>query len=62
MKYEAVRDHVLGYTIPKGWKVLVWFRSVHDDPQTWPDPKKFDPSRWNVRPHYIYMYVLHKKE
>nr|ALR74629.1 gibberellin biosynthesis-related protein KAO1 [Salvia miltiorrhiza] len=36
-----------GYTIPKGWKVLVWFRGVHFDPETYPDPKKFDPSRWD---------------
>ncbi|KAG6393296.1 hypothetical protein SASPL_147533 [Salvia splendens] len=38
---------VCGYTIPKGWKVLVWFRSVHYDSETWPDPKKFNPSRWD---------------
>ncbi|XP_051144151.1 ent-kaurenoic acid oxidase 1-like [Andrographis paniculata] len=36
-----------GYTIPKGWKVLVWFRGVHFDPETYEDPKKFDPSRWD---------------
>ncbi|CAA7049544.1 unnamed protein product [Microthlaspi erraticum] len=35
-----------GYIIPKGWKVLTWFRDVHLDPETYPDPKKFDPSRW----------------
>ncbi|XP_075517544.1 ent-kaurenoic acid oxidase 2-like [Primulina tabacum] len=45
---EAVKDvHVCGYTIPKGWKVLVWFRSVHFDPETYAEPKKFDPSRWD---------------
>ncbi|KAK6119272.1 hypothetical protein DH2020_046985 [Rehmannia glutinosa] len=44
---EAKKDvNVCGYTIPKGWKVLVWFRNVHFDPETYPDPKKFDPSRW----------------
>lgn len=42
--------HVLysGYIIPKGWKVLTWFRDVHLDPEIYPDPKKFDPSRWEV--------------
>lgn len=37
-----------GYTIPKGWKVLVWFRSVHLDPEIYPNPLEFDPSRWDV--------------
>lgn len=37
-----------GYTIPKGWKVLVWFRSLHFDPETYPDPKEFNPCRWDV--------------
>ncbi|KAL1546559.1 Ent-kaurenoic acid oxidase 2 [Salvia divinorum] len=45
---EAKKDvRVCGYTIPKGWKVLVWFRGVHFDPETYPDPSKFDPSRWD---------------
>ncbi|KAL0284110.1 UNVERIFIED_CONTAM: Ent-kaurenoic acid oxidase 1 [Sesamum angustifolium] len=45
---EAKKDvRVYGYIVPKGWKVLVWFRSVHFDPETYPEPKKFDPSRWD---------------
>ncbi|XP_052192339.1 ent-kaurenoic acid oxidase 2-like [Diospyros lotus] len=45
---EAKKDvNLSGYTIPKGWKVLVWFRSVHFDPETYPDPKEFNPSRWD---------------
>ncbi|GFQ03123.1 ent-kaurenoic acid oxidase 1, partial [Phtheirospermum japonicum] len=39
--------NVCGYTIPKGSKVLVWFRNVHFNPKTYPDPMKFDPSRWD---------------
>lgn len=35
-----------GYLIPKGWKVQLWYRSVHMDPQVYPDPTKFDPLRW----------------
>ncbi|CAI9765106.1 unnamed protein product [Fraxinus pennsylvanica] len=46
---KAKKDvDICGYTIPQGWKVLIWFRSVHLDPQTYVDPKKFDPSRWDV--------------
>ncbi|KAL3537162.1 hypothetical protein ACH5RR_000528 [Cinchona calisaya] len=45
---EAKKDiNISGYTIPKGWKVLVWFRSVHLDPELYPEPKKFDPDRWD---------------
>ncbi|XP_047151617.1 beta-amyrin 11-oxidase-like [Vigna umbellata] len=35
-----------GFTIPKGWKVLVWNRGVHMDPETYNNPKEFNPSRW----------------
>ncbi|KAI4317497.1 hypothetical protein L6164_025361 [Bauhinia variegata] len=45
---EAKSDvNINGYTIPKGWKVLVWFRTVHLDPEIYPNPKEFNPSRWN---------------
>lgn len=45
---EAKKDlSINGYVIPKGWKVLVWFRSVHLDPEIYPDPYKFNPSRWD---------------
>ncbi|KNA09937.1 hypothetical protein SOVF_148920 [Spinacia oleracea] len=45
---EALSDVTInGYTIPKGWKVLVWFRTCHLDPENWPDPMKFNPSRWD---------------
>ncbi|KAF5446075.1 hypothetical protein F2P56_031734 [Juglans regia] len=45
---EAKMDvNIGGYTIPKGWKVLVWFRSVHLDPEIYVNPKEFNPSRWD---------------
>ncbi|KAI4327253.1 hypothetical protein L6164_019737 [Bauhinia variegata] len=44
---EAKVDvNINGYTIPKGWKVLVWNRGVHMDPENYPDPQEYDPSRW----------------
>lgn len=44
---QATKDvFVNGYLIPKGWKVQLWYRSVHMDPQVYPDPKSFNPSRW----------------
>jgi hypothetical protein len=46
-----------GYLIPKGWKVLVWNRGVHMDPENYSNPKDFDPSRWDVSSVYIYIYI-----
>ncbi|KAE8731947.1 Beta-amyrin 11-oxidase [Hibiscus syriacus] len=40
-----------GYLIPKGWKVLVWNRGVHMDPQVYSNPKEFLRTRWdNCKP------------
>ena len=36
------------YIIPKGWKVLAWFRSVHFDSEVYENPLEFNPGRWNV--------------
>ncbi|KDO44740.1 hypothetical protein CISIN_1g011210mg [Citrus sinensis] len=45
---EAEADvNIQGYFIPKGWKVLVYNRGVHYNPENYPDPKQFDPSRWD---------------
>ncbi|KAK7329622.1 hypothetical protein VNO77_23792 [Canavalia gladiata] len=45
---EAKSDvNINGYLIPKGWKVLTWFRSVHHDPEIYPNPKEFNPDRWD---------------
>ncbi|KAK1583120.1 hypothetical protein Q3G72_021151 [Acer saccharum] len=44
---EAKKDvNVNGYIIPKGWRVLVWFRTIHLDPEIYPNPREFNPSRW----------------
>ncbi|PIA60380.1 hypothetical protein AQUCO_00300106v1 [Aquilegia coerulea] len=48
---EAVQDVELqGYLIPKGWKVLPLFRSIHHCADFFPQPEKFDPSRFEVPP------------
>ncbi|XP_044949643.1 ent-kaurenoic acid oxidase 1-like [Hordeum vulgare subsp. vulgare] len=36
-----------GYTIPAGWPVLVWVRSLHTDPVYYQDPLTFNPDRWD---------------
>lgn len=48
---EAVEDvEYKGYLIPKGWKVLPLFRNIHHNPDFFPDPHKFNPSRFEVAP------------
>lgn len=48
---EAVEDvEYEGYLIPKGWKVLPLFRNIHHSPDIFPEPEKFDPSRFEVAP------------
>ncbi|KAG7568456.1 Cytochrome P450 superfamily [Arabidopsis thaliana x Arabidopsis arenosa] len=54
---EAVQDVEFdGYLIPKGWKVLPLFRRIHHSSEFFPNPEKFDPSRFEVAPKpYTYM-------
>ncbi|KAB2089328.1 hypothetical protein ERO13_A03G044200v2 [Gossypium hirsutum] len=48
---EAVEDvEFEGYYIPKGWKVLPLFRTIHHCADFFPKPEKFDPSRFEVPP------------
>ncbi|XP_057762256.1 beta-amyrin 11-oxidase-like isoform X1 [Arachis stenosperma] len=46
-RQAKVNVNINGYTIPKDWKILVWNRGVHMDPETYPNPMEFDPSRWD---------------
>ncbi|XP_078173208.1 ent-kaurenoic acid oxidase-like [Carex rostrata] len=39
-----------GYLVPKDWRIMLWYRSVHMDPEVYTDPKKFNPSRWDGPP------------
>ncbi|XP_058099893.1 abscisic acid 8'-hydroxylase 2-like [Magnolia sinica] len=48
---EAVEDvEFQGYFIPRGWKVLPLFRTIHHCADFFPQPEKFDPSRFEVPP------------
>lgn len=37
-----------GYTIPKGWSVLYQISRTHQDSTRYPNPKQFDPERFDV--------------
>ncbi|CAN1221262.1 Abscisic acid 8'-hydroxylase CYP707A1 [Linum grandiflorum] len=48
---EAVADvEYKGFLIPKGWKVLPLFRSLHHNPDFFLEPRTFDPSRFQTSP------------
>ncbi|OVA15814.1 Cytochrome P450 [Macleaya cordata] len=48
---ESVADvEYKGYLIPKGWKVMPLFRNIHHNPEFFPEPQKFDSSRFEVAP------------
>lgn len=47
---KAMKDVMIkGYTIPKGWCVFTYFRSVHLDEHLYDGPYKFNPWRWQER-------------
>ena len=60
-KFLNYSVNLAGYLIPKGWKVLTWFRDVHMDPEVFPDPRKFDPSRWDVS-QFSHLVLFDPKE
>ncbi|KAL2503479.1 Cytochrome [Abeliophyllum distichum] len=46
-----------GFTIPKGWKTFWTVHTTHKNPKFFPDPEKFDPSRFEGSGPAPYTFV-----
>ncbi|KAK4854811.1 hypothetical protein QYF36_001593 [Acer negundo] len=55
---EAINDFVLsGFSIPKGWKLYWSTHSTHRNPECFPEPEKFDPTRFEGTGPVPYTFV-----
>ncbi|RYR67104.1 hypothetical protein Ahy_A03g013356 isoform A [Arachis hypogaea] len=55
---EAITDFIFnGFSIPKGWKLYWSANSSHKNPEYFPEPQKFDPSRFEGKGPAPYTYV-----
>ncbi|KAM7519168.1 hypothetical protein LguiB_018130 [Lonicera macranthoides] len=55
---EAITDFTYaGFTIPKGWKTFWNVHTTHKNPKYFPDPEKFDPSRFEGSGPAPYTFV-----
>ncbi|PIN10908.1 Cytochrome P450 CYP4/CYP19/CYP26 subfamily [Handroanthus impetiginosus] len=55
---EAITEFTYaGFTIPRGWKAFWNVHSSHKNPKYFPEPEKFDPSRFEGRGPPPYSFV-----
>jgi cytochrome P450 family 138 len=43
--------------VPKGYNVLVSIALIHDDPEVFPKPREFDPSRFTTSRPDLYQWI-----
>lgn len=50
LPYSSVANRDIeygGYTIRKGWQVVIWLRHIHTDPNNYEQPLSFIPEIWD---------------
>jgi cytochrome P450 len=48
-RFAMADDEIDGYRIPRGTVVGVSLHTLHRDPRWWPDPERYDPTRFTDR-------------
>ncbi|MCL7050449.1 hypothetical protein MKW94_024225 [Papaver nudicaule] len=55
---EAIADFSFGgFSVPKGWKLYWSVYSTHKNPEYFPEPEKFDPTRFQGKGPAPYTYI-----
>lgn len=55
---EAINEFIFaGFSIPKGWKLYWSAHSTHRNPEYFPEPEKFDPTRFEGSGPAAYSFV-----
>ncbi|KAJ4748920.1 Cytochrome P450 [Rhynchospora pubera] len=58
LRRTTADTEIKGYIIPKGWTIFVCTMETIKDPDTYPEPLKFNPWRWpksNLESHQYFM-------
>ncbi|KAJ3709027.1 hypothetical protein LUZ61_012732 [Rhynchospora tenuis] len=58
LRRTTVDTEIKGYVIPKGWTVFVSTVEINKDPDTYPEPLKFNPWRWLKSNLESYQYFM----
>jgi cytochrome P450 len=59
-KDSSANDHPGTVTIPKGSSVMIHIQAVHHNPEIWPDPLNYDPTRFinhEIRPYTFLPFI-----